>query len=114
MLEEDFIKIICEMFYDYDDPSIQKGAQECIKELIGEGWRQDSPYLKAYILRKILGDKLGRMFVIRYGEKGTQRPKYYFTVPELFFSEEEANKLARHPSEKYAKIVGLPYCVEEI
>jgi len=122
MKDEELKKIIYDMFYDYDNPSIQKGAMECLSELMGEGYRQDSPYLKAYIFRKLLGTD-SCMFVIKYGEgkdygllgsSDVRIPKYYFTIPELFFTKQEAYNFAKKPPVKYANLIGKPFCIDEI
>ena len=107
-------QIIEDMFFCYDEPANQKGAMDCIAELTGEGWRQDSPFLKAYILRKLL--KITNMFVIKYGsaDKYKKIPKYYFTIPELFFNKQEAHKFARKPHIKYTKLIGQPFTVRKI
>jgi len=114
MTNKELKQIIKDMFYDYNEPASQRGAMDCVKELTGEGWRLDSPYLKVYVLRKLLG--ITNMFVIKYGRKDKYRKisKYHFTLPELFFNELDAYNFARKPSIKYINLIGQPFSIKKI
>ena len=110
MTYENIKSMVMEMFYDYDDSSKQKGALECFEELIGNGYRMNTPYLQAYILKKLLN--MDDFYVIQYGDENKIKniPKYYFTTPRLFFSKIDAYKFARNCVDN----MGQPFMIERV
>lgn len=113
--KEELLEKIRDMFFG--ESFFTSGAIECVKELIGEGYRPEVPYLKALILRELLYNSKP-YYIIKYGIENPTRdtPKYNNIYPELFEDSESAFRFVNYGpfDDGVNNIIFEPYMVEEI
>jgi len=111
---EELYKKVEQMFYDYESLDKQRGALECIEEIVGEGYRTHLPYLQAYLLRKGLNYS-NPLFVIHYGKEDTHRniEPFAYVIRILFITEKQAKDYVES-EDGLKKINDLPFVIKEI
>jgi len=116
-MNEEIKEMILNMFFDCERRDFNDGSLECIKTITEEfSYINDAPILKAYVVRKIL-DIEKPFFIIKYGNKFRDFPKYHSTVNKLFESREDAHNYVHGLKDENTDICNFlfePYGVFEI